>query len=291
MKMRLQALAIALAACSVVTAQPPAGSKLEFDAVALNASAPPSSHFRPPASSRGGPGTADPTLFRCTNCDLTFLIGKAFGLQRYQFPGQTSLPDTAYEVTARVPEGTTPEQFSEMLQNLLKDRFALSFHYDKKQVQGYDLVVAKNGPNLKESTGTPHQNAEARSWHGAADGGTHEHSAGSPMVFGGRGRYSGDHLTTAGLARMISNQLAKPVDDQTGLQGKYDIALSWSDDGSHSTTHADGGGEHYAAASDGVPGPTLPVALQSQLGLKLEPKKVAATIFVIDHVDKSPASR
>ncbi len=114
------------------------------------------------------------------------------------------------------------------------------------------------------------------------------------MIFNGQARYRGDRQSMADLARMLSNQLAKPVDDHTGLQGKYDITLNWSDDGSHAATHfAGGGGDHgdhagAGAASDG--GPTLAGAVQAQLGLRLVPKKATANIFVIDRVQKSPAA-
>jgi uncharacterized protein (TIGR03435 family) len=293
MKLAFQALALALSVCSPGICQTPASPKLEFDVVAINASAPQSGHFHSPASSKGGPGTADPTFFRCINCDLSFLITKAFQLQRYQFPGQASLPDTAFDVSARVPEGTTAEQFGEMLRNLLKDRFGLAYRYDKKQMQGYDLVVAKNGPKLTESSDAPKQARAEASWHGSGNDGGHEHSG--LMVFGGRGRYNADHQTTGDLAQVISSQLAKPVDNQTGLSGKYDIILSWSDDGSHSAgDHASHGGEIHesaGAAPDGTSGPTLAVALQSQLGLKLEPKKVTASVFIVDHIDKVPAPK
>jgi uncharacterized protein (TIGR03435 family) len=38
-------------------------------------------------------------------------------------------------------------------------------------------------------------------------------------------------------------------------------------------------------------GPDLFSALQQQLGLKLEEKKVAAGVLVVDHIEKEPAAR
>jgi uncharacterized protein (TIGR03435 family) len=35
------------------------------------------------------------------------------------------------------------------------------------------------------------------------------------------------------------------------------------------------------------PGPDFSSALQSQLGLKLEPKKVPVELMIIDHIEKS----
>jgi hypothetical protein len=40
-----------------------------------------------------------------------------------------------------------------MIQNLLADRFKLKFHFEKKDVPAYNLVLAKNGPKMQESAG------------------------------------------------------------------------------------------------------------------------------------------
>ncbi len=84
------------------------------------------------------------------------------------------MSDAVFDVSATVPEGTTTEQFSAMLQNLLKDRFQLSYHYETRPMQGFELVVAKNGPKLKESqsqakpeteANDSRQGEAARNWH------------------------------------------------------------------------------------------------------------------------------
>lgn len=307
MKLVAQTITVALAVCATGYSQAPSTApKLEFEAVSIKAGPPQVGHFRLPGSATGGPGTADPALFRCSSCNLALLIAKAFELQRYQFPGQSALPDAAYDVMARVPEGTTPEQFQTMLQGLLKERFGLAYHFDKKQLQGYELVVSKGGPKLKQSEDKP--KAEPRpenSWHGggggAAGGAGHEHSG--AMVFNGQGRFRGDHLTMADLVRLIATQLAKPVDDNTGLTGKYDISLNWSDDGSrgdasHAASGGAGGGFDHGGAGGGSPqsgtgafsGPNLIGALPAQLGLKLEPAKATANVFVIDRIEKAPSA-
>jgi uncharacterized protein (TIGR03435 family) len=92
-------------------------------------------------------------MFRCSKCSLSTLIIKAFNLQPYQFPGRTSLTDNTYEILAKVPAGATEKEFEAMLQNLLKDRFGLTWHFQEKKMKGYQLVNAKNGPKLKESIG------------------------------------------------------------------------------------------------------------------------------------------
>jgi uncharacterized protein (TIGR03435 family) len=41
--------------------------------------------------------------------------------------------------------------FRTMLQSLLAQRFALKLHRESKEISGYELVVAKNGPHFHES--------------------------------------------------------------------------------------------------------------------------------------------
>ncbi len=89
-------------------------------------------------SARGGPGTNDPGLFQCENCGLSGLVTKAFGIQDFQLSGPDWMQSIRFNVSAKVPMGTTKEQFQLMLQNLLAERFNLSFHRDQKQMQRYE---------------------------------------------------------------------------------------------------------------------------------------------------------
>ncbi len=302
----MKLIGLVLLICAAGFGQTPS-SKVEFDAAVIKVAAPVSGHFGGMVSSSGGPGTQDPTTFRCSNCKLSFLIPRAFALEGYQFPGKSGLPDTAFEISARVPEGATPAEFLVMLQNLLKDRFGLAYHFDKKQLQGYEMLGSKSGAKLKEAkdsaaAGGPEAEAHgggaaAGNWHGAGKAAPARQGV---TFFNGQARYRGDGQTTAELARVIATQLGRPVDDHTGLAGKYDIALSWADDGSHAASHgatgpggAWGGGGHGDAGhggdggADGAPGVTLVGALQSQLGLKLEKKMATASIFTVDRVEKT----
>jgi uncharacterized protein (TIGR03435 family) len=226
------------------------------------------------------------------------LIVKAFNLQPYQFPGRTSLTDNTYEILAKIPTGATAEEFSAMLQNLLKDRFGLTWHVQEKKMKGYRLVIAKDGPKLKESAPSLPPAADP---HRAGQAESHNHSG--PVVFGTSATYRVANQTTTDLARVLSDQIGLPVDDETSLSGKYDISLRWSGNGAaHAGNHGDGawsGGGH--AGHDGVgggdpsgpvpdpSGPTLFDALQQQLGLRLVPaEQTLARLFVIDRVAQRP---
>ena len=104
----------------------------------------------------GGPGTKDPGLFTCRNVDLADLVVMAYrDLPRYRFSGLDWMRSTRFNISAKIPEGTTKEQFQLMQQNLLTERFKMTIHHEQKEMQMYDLVVTKDGPKIKHSPEIP----------------------------------------------------------------------------------------------------------------------------------------
>jgi uncharacterized protein (TIGR03435 family) len=108
-------------------------------------------------------------------------------------------------------------------------------------------------------------------------------------MMGGKARWRQDAATTEGIASMLSTQLDQPVIDATGLNGKYAFTLSWvtgqlsAGRGAASAGQSEGGSPIEVSDPEG---PTLVDAVQGQLGLRLEAKKVAVQILVVDHVEK-----
>src|SRR6185369_276003 len=105
--------------------------------------------------SRGGPGTPDPGRYTTENMSLSNLISTAYDLKRYQYSGPSWLDGERFDIVAKVPEGATKEQFRVMLQNLLAERFKVAVHREKKEMQVYELLVAKGGLKIKESVEEP----------------------------------------------------------------------------------------------------------------------------------------
>ncbi len=71
--------------------------------------------------------------------------------------------------------------------------------------------------------------------------------------------------------------LDRPVFDKTGLNGKFDFDLTWSPD------ETQFGGELPPAPPDAAAPPFF-IALQKQLGLKLEPTKGPVQTIFVDSV-------
>ena len=166
-----------------------------------------------------------------------------------------------------------------MLQKLLSERFNMSLHRETKQMQAYELVTGKNGPTMKKSdTGEAVQAAAAsNSSRIVLD------PDGFPVLpisqsgyasVNGRARMQVTNETTDQLASRLENQLDMPVINATDLAGRYDYGLYWA-------------GPSVDGADDASP--NLFSAVESQLGLRLQPRKAAVSIVVIDHVDRVPA--
>ncbi len=75
------------------------------------------------------------------------------------------------------------------------------------------------------------------------------------------------------LAELLRPTLAMPVVDETGLTGKYDFNLDFTTRGPD-------------APADAPPG--LFTAVQQQLGLRLEQKKIPMDVLVVDRAEKTP---
>src|SRR5262249_35474419 len=105
--------------------------------------------------STGGPETKDPTRFSCENCTLSMLLLQAYDIKPYQLNAPGWMNSERFEISAKVPPGATKEQFRQMIQNLLAQRFNVKIHKESKESQTYDLTVNKGGPKFKEAVDTP----------------------------------------------------------------------------------------------------------------------------------------
>jgi uncharacterized protein (TIGR03435 family) len=300
-------LKIAIIASTLLVPAGYAQTKAEFDVASIRVS-PPREGFHFAADSGGGEADlSNPGMFRCSNCTLATLIRKAFNLQNYQFPGKSTLGSETFEVMAKIPAGAAPEDYRAMLQTLLKDRFGLTYHFSEKTLRGYHMVVAKGGSKLKVSedtdTNRPKQNGSSDEHRFGAPGQDHAHKG--MVSFNGTSTYRGDHQTTGDLAQILSDQLMAPVDDQTNLPGKYDIALTWTGTGAGQSpaNHVESGGAFGGHGDHGGGGagpagskrdeltPSLFEAVQMRLGLKLVPSDQAvARIFVVDRAERLPSA-
>ena len=260
------------------------------------ASIKPASPSAPRIGCSGGPGTTSPGMWNCTNVPFGFLFANAYGLQPYQYMSQSWMNEGRFDIAAKVPAGTTKEQFQRMQQNLLVERFKLALHHEQKEMAIYELAVGEKGRKMKESApGVAPTQEDPWSLPKVSMGkdGYPAFPAGHGGMagFNGHYRWTGVNVSMPEIVKTLSGQLGRPVIDATGLKGKYDFDMTWIIDmsGVQAMLAARG-----ATPDDGHPmaeageGPTLQHAVQEQLGLKLNSKKGPGDIVVVDHAEKVP---
>ena len=91
----------------------------------------------------------------------------------------------------------------------------------------------------------------------------------------------------ARLADTIGGYTDRIAIDRTGLKGEYDFKLDWAQDhpGENSPSMLDSLREEV-----GLTGPSVFMAVQEQLGLKLQPTKGPVEILVVDGAEKVSAN-
>jgi uncharacterized protein (TIGR03435 family) len=178
---------------------------------------------------------------------LKGLICIAYHVKDNQVAGGPKWIDAErYDINAKAEGPAGDPQLLNMLQTLLADRFQLTFHHEEKIASTYALVVAKSGLKIKP-----------------VEGATGSRSS------GGKGKIAAQGVTMAKLADQLSRRVGGPVTDLTGVSGAYDFTLEWSTEGDPDDVQS-----------------ALFAALQEQLGVKLEMRKLPLDLLVVDRAEK-----
>lgn len=186
------------------------------------------------------------------------LVVEAYGVKRYQVSNQRSQMGL-YDIVAKAGGSGVPTraEFRQMLQSLLADRFKLQLHRSMKEMPVYALVVAKNGPKLRES-------------------GPDESAASHGVPANRRNRIM--RLKQANMdlfvQRIMELQgLDRPVVNETGLEGKYTFEVEAT--------------LPFLIAKDPQPDDiSFFRAIEDQLGLKLEGRNRPMEILIVDHIER-----
>jgi len=203
------------------------------------------------------------------NVPLKVLIQLAYHVRPETVTGGPGwLESDRFDVVAKAPPTTPPDDIRGMLRSLLADRCKLAVHTDQKIMPAYALVLAKDGPRLRPSEAALLTDQRC---------GPGEGPAGQKHV---ACRHMGMALLANTLQEIAPRDIDRPVVDQTGLAGvcnfKLDLTLA----------ARAGAGE----PTDAPAGTSLSDALESQLGLRLESKKLPLPVIVIDRVDRVPVA-
>lgn len=202
--------------------------------------------------------TGDDSL-TATNVSLKFLASMTYDIKPELISGISGPIDSArFDVIAKIVDSDpaamkklSDKQRLAMVLPVLMERFQLKAHTEIKTLPVYELVVIQDGPKFKQSSNDTQENGL---WN----------------VNNNQGTITAHDYSMTSLASLLTDVAHRTVIDKTGLTGKYDLTLKWSQDvGSDSTTDT---------------GPSIFTALQEQLGLKLKPAKGPVKTLVVDHV-------
>jgi uncharacterized protein (TIGR03435 family) len=189
----------------------------------------------------------------CVNMTLKRYISKAYAVREDQISGPDWLGTERFDLVAKAPGKVHEDALNQMLRTLLAERFKLTLHRENKEGRVYALTVAKGGFKLKPVAST-----------------------GDSTTSTSRGSMTVQQATMERVANGLSRHVGFPVVDLTGLDGVFDFKLTWDPAADESTDDARDSG------------PSIYTALQQQLGLKLESRKMPVEILVIDHAEKIP---
>jgi uncharacterized protein (TIGR03435 family) len=237
--MILQTLALAtfFATAGPIYSQTPA-----FDVATIKPSAPNDRGYTVYNDVGGG--------IKLENMTLKDLIAFAWDVRDFQISGGPGwINSTHYDISAKSQEVHGMMQLRPLVQPLLTERFQLVLHKGTKELSYYALVVGKNEAKL------------------------HASQASSPeMRGGGKGELAARGIPLSMLAAQLADDLERPVLDQTGIAGNFNINLQWTPDN--------------AEQKSDPSRPSLFTAVQEQLGLKLESRKGPVEILVIDRAER-----
>ena len=228
-------------------------------------------HVSPPSKNptmRGGALRGG--RFEVRTATMVDLISMAYGMEPDKILGGPNWLDwDRFDVLAKAPP-TTQENLNLMLQNLLADRFKLVVHKDTKPMPAFALTAGKGKPKMKEGTN------EASSSGQAGCQGVPQNPAPGTVPYQVVSCHGITMATFADVLRGFGygSYLPDPVVDQTGLGGAWDFELKWT--------------ARNRLAQAGPDGISLLDAVDKQLGLKLEAKKLPLPVLIVDSVNQKP---
>jgi uncharacterized protein (TIGR03435 family) len=254
--MKRIAAAMCVAACTglCVAAQAPAPA---FDVASVRAAGPVDERG---AKTRPHHVHTTPGNLVMRNIAMKEAIQWAYNVETYQVAGSGALEDTRFDIVAKAAEPATDDQMRLMMQTLLASRFKLTVHRENKEMAGMALLVGKGGSKMAASEDQGESVFEPQD---------------KKVAIKFR------RMSMHEFAALLSEPMHKPVIDLTEIKGTFDFTL----DASNYVPPEPAPGQPREREDE-----TYMVlrALQDQLGLRLEPRKLTIDMVMVDHVEKVP---
>jgi uncharacterized protein (TIGR03435 family) len=247
---------------------------LTFDVATIRLAPPPDANFHVAVSS-----PPDSSRFEATNLPIKTLLQIAYGFDAPIIGAPDWVASSFYVIQARSDDAAdarlaklTPNEVRLEKRNairvLLAQRFNLKMHLETRDSAVYDLVVAKGGLKMHESPKPPPSpEGEAPPPPPPANVQVHGSQHGLEFV--------GSNSPMRAISGALSSMVERPVIDKTGLTGAYSYTLQF--------------GREWSA-NDPDSYPPIFLALEDQLGLKLDSVHESVPNLVIDQMTKPTAN-
>jgi len=185
--------------------------------------------------------------------------------------------DATAEKLRERPMGEIGVQIRLMTQSLLADRFNLKVHHEARERPIYALEVAKGGPKFLATRFIPQPGATTPLGPG-----------GKPLPPAPAGiRQFWLRGPVKNLAGLLAGfpAIGRPVIDETGIEGNFEFVLRVPADQLAAANRAAADNIDSALPPDSSE-PSVFMALEEQLGLKLKGKKGSTDVVVLDSIDR-----
>jgi uncharacterized protein (TIGR03435 family) len=159
-----------------------------------------------------------------------------------------------YDITAKAQPDFSEVTLGKMLQSLLNERFRMSVHDEQKPMDAFALIPAPGGHKLHKASPPAFPSC-------AREGSAEEIKVDCTSIL------LRDFVSF--LDNAAKDYLDRPIVDQTGLAGTWKFKLSWTP-------------KRFLESKGGM---TVFEAMNQQIGLRLEQKKLPLSVVVIDHIE------
>jgi len=171
-------------------------------------------------------------------------------------------PPELYDIDASFNSSTTEDDIKEMIRSLLITHFALRSHRETRDTEFLNL--GSSGAKSKLKTAVTFAPLDIR-------GEKIQTNEICDCRFADEGRVAGSGVTVQQIADVVSDIVSRPVVDGTGLTGRYVVDVPYA----------------YGAKPATSPAlPTIDIALQKTLGLRLEGDFGPVDMMIVDHVER-----
>ena len=212
-------------------------------------------------------------------------------------PQRVTAPDwvstTRFDISATFPGGATPEQFPELVKNLLRERFKLQAHLEKRESPVYVLEVAPGGLKATRVPDEAPKDAPLTiTGSGSRAGVTADLGDGASLEFK-NDKFEAKRVTMRILSETLGRFVDRPILDQTNLDGRYDIKFAVAQEDYmpmlvRSAVNAGVTLPPQAMAALDLPAMGSVENGLKSLGLVIAPRRSPLDVLVVDSIEKTP---